>query len=471
MRISREEKDRHWEKNRAELGEAFGLLKFASEAEAREAGRLREELLAAAGDGIAFRRRGTKPVYRGMSPGCERCGSGSWSCLFINGKCNGRCFYCPTEQTRTGLPVTNTLSFPRVQDYADYVERFGFTGVSISGGEPLLTPDLTLKFIAAVRKRFGDRVYLWMYTNGTLATPDLLARLKDAGVNEIRFDIGAAGYSLDKAALAAGMFDHVTVEIPAVPEDYGLMTVKLREMADRGISFLNLHQLRLTPHNLPRLIDRGYTFLHGGHVTVLESELTALKLIRHAVEENISLPVNYCSFVYKDRFQKAAARRRCAETIRKGHEDVTGSGYIRSLQARGPAPVMAALADALGQGGAPSGQWLMPGENDRLLFAAALWDRIPLDDCSLSVAYSDSRLVPAISYANPFQEIRLNRKRSVFVERTRVSEEMAIPPDQVRAFGDLIRGESAAGEPEGAPGIPDRLLAYESIPRGLADYF
>jgi len=46
--------------------------------------------------------------------------------------------------------------------------------VSISGGEPLLTFDRTLRYIAAVRRCSGSAVHIWMYTNGTLATAERL---------------------------------------------------------------------------------------------------------------------------------------------------------------------------------------------------------------------------------------------------------------------------------------------------------
>ena len=442
------------EQNRAELSvEGFSLLKFVTDDQAHKARLLRNEILAAAGDLIEFRRKRTKAVYRGISPGSYIC----------------RCFYCPTDQTRTGVPTTNTLTFSRSQDYVDYIDRLGFNGVSISGGEPLLTADQTVKFISAVKKKFGNTVYLWLYTNGTLVTADLLARLKDTGLNEIRFDIGATGYALDKASMAVDLFDHVTVEIPAVPEDYALMTAKLGEMNDRGISFLNLHQLRLTPHNLPNMIKRGYTCLHGEHITVLESELTALKLIRFAIENSIPLPVNYCSFVYKNRFQKAASRKRCGLMISKPHENVTENGYIRSLYIKGPADAIGSLSAGLERSGFAADAWLMTREKDRLFFNADLWPFVRQSDCGLYVSYYNSRLVPAVSYTNPFKEILLNRKRAIFIERTRAVEDMEIPPPERDSFERAVL-KAETDRLSAVSGILAHILTYESITPELQDY-
>lgn len=458
------------EKSPAESVDGFSLLKFVTDDQAKKSRLLRNDILAAARDRIGFRQKRTKVVYRAISPGCEICGNGSWSCLFINGKCNCRCFYCPTDQTLLGVPTTNTLTFPRSRDYVDYIDKLAFKGVSVSGGEPLITADQTVNFISAVKKKFGDNIYLWLYTNGTLATPDILARLKDAGLNEIRFDIGAAGYALDKAAMAVGLFDHVTVEIPAVPEDYELMTAKLKEMSDRGLSFLNLHQLRLTSHNLPNMISRGYTCLHGEHITVLESELTALRLIRFAVENDISLPINYCSFVYKNRFQKAASRKRCGQLIRKTYEDITENGYIRSLYVKGPADAIGSLAGDIKRCGCSPEAWFITKERDRLFFNAGLWPYVSRTTCGLFVSYYNSRLAPSISYINPFKEVVLNRKRSIYIERTRAAEDMEIPPPERDVFERIVIKYEDDDSPSAMSGIMKHIQTFETIAPELQDY-
>ena len=457
-------------KHRSEFGEAYDLLKFVSKDEARKAEALREEILGESVRDIVLRNKRTKPVYRGISQGCEYCGTGSWSCLFINGRCNCRCFYCPTEQRIIGLPTTNTLTFPRTQEYVSYINQLDFRGVSISGGEPLLTLEVTVKYISAIRRNFGDRVYLWIYTNGTLVDYDILSRLRDAGLDEIRFDIGATEYSLKKVSMAVGLIKHVTVEIPAVPDDYGRVKDALHTMSENGVSFLNLHQLRLTPHNRPNLTSRDYTYLHGEHITVLESELTALKLMRHASENRIPLSINYCSFVYKNRFQRAAARRRCAPLIMSPYEDITENGYIRSLYVKGPADVLGSLAESLKMSGCRSDKWHVKNDKERIFFSAAVWHHISFDAVRLGVAYFDSRLVPALSYRNLFREIHLTRNRSIFVERSRVTEDMEISGEQRNILENLIIKGEEGGAQTFAEAPLDQILQYETVVPDLQKY-
>ena len=396
------------ESNRREYGYHYDLLTFANPEKIASANAERNELLQWLEQRAAFGYAGTKVDCNSLSPGCRTCGAGGWSCLFVNGRCNGRCFYCPTAQDDDGPPVTNGLAFNDPEDYAAYVAALGFSGVSISGGEPLLTPQLTLDYLSAVRRRCGDAVHLWMYTNGILLTPDLLNRLRDAGLNEIRFDLGAVRYNLKKLRLAVGRIPTVTVEIPAVPEDEGLLKQKMVEMAEAGVNHLNLHQMRLTPYNLGPLVERGYTFLHGEKVTLLDSELCALRAVRFALEQNIPLPVNYCSFPYKRRFQHAAARRRAALTVCTSEEVVTEPGYLRTLT--------------------PSG-----------------------------VRYCEAAILQNLSYRHPFEKIVLETGRSLYLERRPISPELEL--------SDVERSALEAGQPA------ERLARFERIESGLADYF
>ncbi|MBW4056378.1 MAG: radical SAM protein [Proteobacteria bacterium] len=396
------------ESNRREYGNLYDLLTFATPAQLAAAGAERRELLQWLEQRASFGYAGTKVDCTNISPGCRHCGAGGWSCLFVNGRCNGRCFYCPTSQDEDGPPVTNGLAFAAPEEYAAYVAALGFSGVSISGGEPLLTPDLTLAYLNAVRMRCGEDVHLWLYTNGTLLTADLCSRLRDAGLNEIRFDLGAVRYNLKKLRLAVGCIQTVTVEIPAVPEDEELLKRKMVEMAEAGVHHLNLHQMRLTPHNFGPLTERGYTFLHGEKVTVLESELCALRMVRFGLEQVTPLPVNYCSFPYKRRYQHAAARRRAAQSVCVPGESVTEPGFLRTFSATG-------------------------------------------------VRYCEAVLLQNPSYRYPFEKIVLETGRALYLERRPLTPELDLSAAERTALD--------AGQP------PERIARFERIECGLATYF
>jgi pyruvate formate-lyase activating enzyme-like uncharacterized protein len=352
------EKKRFRERNRHALAAVAPRLRWVTAAAAEQAAHERAALLAALTKcGARTGANGAKIFTGGLSPGCFLCGSGEWSCLFVNDLCNARCFFCPALQNEPGRPTTGTLPFDDPDDYVDYLERFQIRGVSLSGGEPLMTFDRTVSFLRRIKERLGSRIHLWLYTNGLLLDAHKAQQLADTGLDEIRFNIGAANFSTHQIRPARGVIPCVTVEVPAVPEHEETLQAALLDLAAMGLQHLNLHQIRCTPYNAEKLIDRGYTFLHGPHVTVLESELTALRLLRFALEHGVPLPMNYCSHIYRHRYQGRAARLRAAMAITRTHEDITAAGMIRTLSVNSETARLDELIKQFQASGLPDTAW------------------------------------------------------------------------------------------------------------------
>ncbi len=454
--------------NRREYGADYDRMGWIASADAEVAARQREDLLADLPAGVRKTCQETKIQYGDLSPGCRRCAEGGWSCLFINGRCNGRCFFCPTDQSETGEPTTQTLRFSRPADYVAYLERFGFTGASISGGEPFLTFDKTLRFAAAVKRHFGDRLHLWLYTNGLSLTAEGLKRLADAGLDEIRFNIAAAGYGLKKVALATTAIETVTVEIPAIPEDEARLTDLIASLRGVGVRHLNLHQLRCTPRNLPQLLKRRYTMVHGPRVTVLESELSALRTLRKVADSGIDLPVNYCSFAYKQRYQAMAYHRHLADVARKPYESVSRTGRIRRTWIAGEPDRLKTIAGRLGADPASEGLWTFDGPAGRLFFHPSVWHMATADAAPVAVAYDEAILAPSVSYRRSFTEVTLTKKKTVFIERERVLKDRPLSPVETPWFARMI---SAEREGATAADGPADLGEQEQLRAGLEEIF
>jgi hypothetical protein len=91
--------------NRDEYGDTYSLLNFADSEALRSAAARRHELLESLSGRVEIGCRGSKLDMRQLSPGCRLCAEGVWSCLFINGRCNARCFYCRLNSSRLPMPV------------------------------------------------------------------------------------------------------------------------------------------------------------------------------------------------------------------------------------------------------------------------------------------------------------------------------------------------------------------------------
>ena len=465
------------DRNRKEYAGVYDSMKWLRPEDAANAYREREALIASISrfSGAAWTCAGTKLFTHALSPGCLLCGKGAWSCLFINGICNARCFYCPSSQDDSGPPVTNTLFFEKAADYADYVNRFDIQGISFSGGEPFLTFDRVLAFLEAVRTRVDHPVYTWLYTNGILATPEKLFALRDGGLDEIRFDLSANHYRLDALEKALGVIPRVTVEIPAIPEDLSTTRQLVADLASAGVDHLNLHQIRCTPYNRGKLAARGYTFLHGPKVTVLETELAALELIRYSLEHSIDLPINYCSYAYQHQFQAGGARRRCAGIIKAGWEDVTPTGHIRRLTLAGSEEAVYHIAGTLAARGVDASLCSLSAKGDSLSFAAELWPLIDFSSIRLKVSYSQAVLRNGVSYHHPFKKIVLESGKMLVVEKQTVQPGIWLEGEQIEVLerfignggAELLNGQGAVTFPEPLNGIKN----FEAFIPGLSAYY
>lgn len=474
------------ELNEKEYGEKYSTFQWVNEEKAREAAAERTEILKALSGSVRIGFRGTKVDCDGLSPGCTLCGGGDWSCLFINQICNGRCFYCPSDQTHRAEPSTNGILLQSPREYVRYLRQFRFRGASISGGEPFLTFERSLRYLTEVRQSLGEQIYLWLYTNGIAVTREKLALLRVAGLDEIRFDISANHYDLSKVAMAVSEIGRVTVEIPALPEDFERMKRVLRELKALGVRHLNLHHLRCTPYNRENLVKRGYTFLHGPKVTVLDSELMALRLLRYAKEAAIELPINYCSYVYKNRFQTVGQRFRLVSHVRKPYEDVTAAGALRRMYIKGDPEKIAAVSERLEKEGLEKTGWYMPKSRDSLFFNEALWSRVNPFVQGLFLDYFIPVLNSGPSYRFSFKEIPLSRKKAVFVEKVPALQAKKLEGASLEMFArHFLRDE---GMLKGNPhpeisGLPSRedlpecpaeceeIREFEEIRTGLQDYY
>lgn len=468
MRVSPDLRAAHEAANRAEYGVHYSVLRWLDPEKEAEALACRQRLLDSLPGNVTWACSGTKPHYGPLSPGCQTCIAGTWSCLFINGMCNARCFFCPSRQDEPGEPTTGNVQFSRPEDYADYVGKFGFTGASLSGGEPLLTLDRTLTYLRMLKDRYGDALHTWIYTNGLLADRKTLQALAETGLKEIRFNLHACGYRLEGVQHAVEHIPIVTVEVPAVPEEEARFAELLPRLATLGVAHLNLHDIRVTPHNVTHILERGYTCLHGPKVRVLESELAALRLLRKAAEGRLSMAVQYCCFPYKNPFQMRGNRLRWAPFVIRPGETLTATGAIRGCVIRGQPEDLAAVTAAWTASGICPDEWSLEGNGKRIAVVPRLLADIDTSRLTVAVSYSSAATVsPTASRLFPVQ-VAVNDRMHVLVERRPILLNRPLEPGQIPDFLRLTRGELRRSD---VPACLAEMASCECLPDGLPEYY
>jgi MoaA/NifB/PqqE/SkfB family radical SAM enzyme len=95
-------------------------------------------------------------------------------------RCNLKCAYC-NEYDSTSRPVLVGTMLRRI----DRLAALGTTVITISGGEPLLYPDLDF----LIRRIRHHGMIAGMITNGYLLTPERIHRLNHAGLDHMQISI------------------------------------------------------------------------------------------------------------------------------------------------------------------------------------------------------------------------------------------------------------------------------------------
>ena len=417
----------------------------------------RDRLLRSMGSRLQHTFGGSKPHIGELSPGCQLCGEGCWSCLFINGVCNATCFFCPGDMVhRDAPPNAERISFLSPRDYVAYVDRLGFRGVSLSGGEPFLTLDRSLAYASALREAKDD-LFIWAYTNGKTATKEKLQALVAAGLDELRFNISARDYDLNSVADAVGVVPRVTVEIPAVPEDGERFRALLANLEEMGVKHINLHQLMLMGENGLALVERDYTFLRYPTPAVLESELSALETMRFALDEGVRLPINYCSLAFKYRWQNRGEDLRGGSQVIRPFETQCETGYVRRMWLDAEPELAAKLRSTAA---VSEDLWDYQEGPGRLLFHPSLLGKLPTGERPVRVAYfkvvvGDREEAKSTAEIADYFEVELSSTKTIGIRLIQLCPPIELTAEQAKNLEE---------------NPPDTLACFENIALGLPDY-
>jgi pyruvate formate-lyase activating enzyme-like uncharacterized protein len=174
-------------------------------------------------------------------------------------------------------------------------------------------------------------IWLWLYTNGLRADPEVCRRLREAGLNELRFNLAATGYRhplvLDHISKASDFFSDLTVEIPVIPSDVPFILEALPLWAANGVTRLNLHELVYDSGSASGTMpgERVKIRMRDGHACEYnpESRGGVLAIVEELRRRGIPLSVNYCSLASKELQMQGRRRHASARTLLPG-ETLTG---------------------------------------------------------------------------------------------------------------------------------------------------
>jgi len=247
----------------------------------------------------------------GIAEGCKHCIQGKKLVLFITGKCSRNCEYCSLSNLRKNKDDVwaNERKSRSIKEIIKEVEESNADSAGITGGDPLLKIDRTIKYAKALKDKFGEKFHIHIYLPTNLITEDKIKRLSEV-VDEIRIHPGflrnaeKAEEDIEKIKLASKIIGkkNLGIEMPMFPDKEKEMLDFILSVKDY-IDFVNLNELESSETNLDYITSK-YKLKEGGYIIDCSKE-AGIKLLEDLEKENVKLKVHLCTAETKNNYQYA----------------------------------------------------------------------------------------------------------------------------------------------------------------------
>ena len=169
------------------------------------------------------------------------------------------------------------------------------TGISYVYLEPFMEIE---KYFGVVRVFHEAGIHQHLYTNGIHANRENLKALAEAGLDEIRFNLGATNCAdavIEKIAIAREYFPRVGVETPMTPEFFDAFLRKKADILQTGLDFINCAELHLNENNIENYAGENMYMCRQGYISPIFSRNLTLRFMAQAANERWPIAVHDCS--------------------------------------------------------------------------------------------------------------------------------------------------------------------------------
>lgn len=235
--------------------------------------------------------------------GCKSCLLGTGlSAIRKTNKCNIECKFCYNYGELDNIPpvgegmweIGGTKFYEKDIDLllSTYKKPTGICYVYL---EPFMEIE---KYYSIIKRFKAAKIYQHLYTNGILANEENLKALGDAGLDEIRFNLGAANCSdkvIESIKTAKKYIKSVGIETPMTPEFFDGFMKKKEMILETGLDFINCAELHLNENNIDNYEGENMYIARHGYISPIWSRELTLKFMKMADEEKWDIAVHDCS--------------------------------------------------------------------------------------------------------------------------------------------------------------------------------
>lgn len=168
------------------------------------------------------------------------------------------------------------------------------TGIAYVYLEPFMEIE---KYYGVIRTFHDAGVHQHLYTNGTLANEENLRLLGEAGLDELRFNLGASNCAdrvIENIRIAKKYIPAVGIETPMTPEFFASFHEKKAQILAAAPDFINCAELHLNPNNIDNYAGEPMYMTRLGYLSPVWSHIFTLYLMKEAVLEGWPLVVHDC---------------------------------------------------------------------------------------------------------------------------------------------------------------------------------
>ncbi len=243
----------------------------------------------------------------GFAEGCRLCVQGKKLVLFVTGKCSRACAYCSLSNKRKNKDIiwANERECKSIKDVLEEARASNSKGAGITGGDPLIVLNRTIKLTRALKTNFGKSFHLHIYLPTNLVTKEKLRKLKKAGVDEVRFHPSLSKEiceEISKIKLSKKFWPrkNIGIEVPMFPdkkEDLLNFIIQIHPF----IGFVNLNELEISDTNFNYIKSRYK--LNEDTYTIKGSKEAGLWILKQIEKKQLGLKVHLCTARTKNLFQ------------------------------------------------------------------------------------------------------------------------------------------------------------------------
>ena len=235
--------------------------------------------------------------------GCRSCLTGTGlSAIRKTNKCNIQCRFCYNYGELDCIPPIGEGMWEiggskyRVEDIDLLLSVCNKpTGISYVYLEPFMEIE---KYYEVVKKFSDAGIHQHMYTNGLNCNEENLKALGEAGLDELRFNLGGTNCAdkvIENMAIAKKYIPRIGIETPMTPDFFEQFFAKKEKIFATGFDFINCAELHLNRNNIGNYEGEPMYMARHGYVSPIWSRELTLKFMKIADEENWPIVVHDCS--------------------------------------------------------------------------------------------------------------------------------------------------------------------------------